>query len=55
MWQYGSPSDGSLLLCSVVFEAYMKLSGYEIEESIKRETSRHLETVLLAVGECVCV
>ncbi|XP_012692368.1 annexin A5b [Clupea harengus] len=35
-----------------VFEAYMKLSGYEIEESIKRETSRHLETVLLAVVKC---
>ncbi|XP_062376539.1 annexin A5b [Sardina pilchardus] len=35
-----------------VFQAYMKISGYEIEESIKRETSGNLEEVLLAVVKC---
>ncbi|KAK2817218.1 hypothetical protein Q5P01_025409 [Channa striata] len=35
-----------------VFDAYMKLSGYEMEESIKRETSGHLKSILLAVVKC---
>uniref|UniRef100_A0A8C6WH98 Annexin n=2 Tax=Neogobius melanostomus TaxID=47308 RepID=A0A8C6WH98_9GOBI len=35
-----------------VFDAYMKISGYEIEESIKRETSGNLEELLLAVVKC---
>ncbi|XP_037546408.1 annexin A5b [Nematolebias whitei] len=35
-----------------VFDAYMKLSGYEIEESIKRETSGNLRALLLAVVKC---
>nr|XP_057927816.1 annexin A5b [Doryrhamphus excisus] len=35
-----------------VFEAYMKLSGYEMEESIKRETSGSLRALLLAVVKC---
>jgi len=35
-----------------VFDAYMKLSGFEMEESIKRETSGHLEDLLLAVVKC---
>ncbi|KAL4641779.1 annexin A5 isoform X2 [Arapaima gigas] len=35
-----------------VFEAYMKLSGYEIEESIQRETSGSLKSLLLAVAKC---
>ncbi|XP_046901332.1 annexin A5b [Hypomesus transpacificus] len=35
-----------------VFDAYMKLSGYQIEESIKRETSGNLENLLLAVVKC---
>nr|XP_046270896.1 annexin A5b [Scatophagus argus] len=35
-----------------VFDAYMKLSGYEIEESIKRETSGNLRDLLLAVVKC---
>uniref|UniRef100_A0A8C9T552 Annexin n=1 Tax=Scleropages formosus TaxID=113540 RepID=A0A8C9T552_SCLFO len=35
-----------------VFEAYMKLSGYEIEESIQRETSGSLRSLLLAVAKC---
>uniref|UniRef100_A0A8C4I3K7 Annexin n=1 Tax=Dicentrarchus labrax TaxID=13489 RepID=A0A8C4I3K7_DICLA len=35
-----------------VFDAYMKLSGYEMEESIKRETSGSLEDLLLAVDTC---
>ncbi|XP_030643798.1 annexin A5b [Chanos chanos] len=35
-----------------VFAEYMKLSGYEIEESIQRETSGNLRDVLLAVVKC---
>uniref|UniRef100_A0AAY4AA80 Annexin n=1 Tax=Denticeps clupeoides TaxID=299321 RepID=A0AAY4AA80_9TELE len=35
-----------------VFAAYMKLSGFEIEESIQRETSGSLEKILLAVVKC---
>lgn len=35
-----------------VLQAYMKLSGYEIEESIQRETSGSLKEVLLAVVKC---
>uniref|UniRef100_A0A667Z037 Annexin n=1 Tax=Myripristis murdjan TaxID=586833 RepID=A0A667Z037_9TELE len=35
-----------------VFDAYMKLSGYEIEESIQRETSGSLRDLLLAVVKC---
>uniref|UniRef100_A0AAX7TR09 Annexin n=1 Tax=Astatotilapia calliptera TaxID=8154 RepID=A0AAX7TR09_ASTCA len=39
-------------ICIPVFDAYMKLSGYEIEESIKRETSGNLKDLLLAVVKC---
>ncbi|KAJ8281475.1 hypothetical protein GJAV_G00068110 [Gymnothorax javanicus] len=35
-----------------VFAAYMKLSGYEIEETIQRETSGSLRDLLLAVVKC---
>lgn len=35
-----------------VFDAYMKLSGYQIEESIQRETSGGLRQVLLAIVKC---
>ncbi|KAI3353327.1 hypothetical protein L3Q82_019865, partial [Scortum barcoo] len=35
-----------------VFSAYMKMTGYEIEESIKRETSGSLRDLLLAVVKC---
>ncbi|XP_061574602.1 annexin A5b [Cololabis saira] len=35
-----------------VFEGYMKLSGYEMEESIQRETSGNLRDLLLAVVKC---
>ncbi|TKS68407.1 Annexin A5 [Collichthys lucidus] len=35
-----------------VFDAYMKMAGYEMEESIKRETSGNLEDLLLAVVKC---
>ncbi|XP_076585418.1 annexin A5b isoform X2 [Chaetodon auriga] len=35
-----------------VFEAYMKMSGYQIEESIGRETSGNLKDLLLAVVKC---
>ncbi|XP_061102215.1 annexin A5-like [Conger conger] len=35
-----------------VFEEYMKLSGYEIEETIQRETSGSLKDLLLAVVKC---
>lgn len=34
-----------------VFDAYMKMTGYEMEESINRETSGNLKTLLLAVGK----
>ena len=39
-----------MCVCVSVFDAYMKLSGYEMEESIKRETSGPLRDLLLAVG-----
>ncbi|XP_070783017.1 annexin A5b isoform X2 [Enoplosus armatus] len=35
-----------------VFDTYMKMSGYEMEESIKRETSGALRDLLLAVVKC---
>ncbi|XP_061840041.1 annexin A5b [Nerophis lumbriciformis] len=35
-----------------VFDAYMKMTGYEMEESIKRETSGSLRALLLAVVKC---
>jgi len=35
-----------------VFDAYMKMSGFEMEETIKRETSGCLEDLLLAVVKC---
>ncbi|XP_069024042.1 annexin A5b [Embiotoca jacksoni] len=35
-----------------VFDAYMKLSGFEMEETIKRETSGGLRDLLLAVVKC---
>jgi len=35
-----------------VFDAYMKMTGYEMEESIKRETSGCLRDLLLAVVKC---
>ncbi|KAJ8382683.1 hypothetical protein SKAU_G00034610 [Synaphobranchus kaupii] len=35
-----------------VFEAYKKLSGYDIVESIERETSGSLQDLLLAVVKC---
>lgn len=34
-----------------MFEEYQKISGREIEDSIKREMSGSLEDVFLAVGE----
>ncbi len=41
----------SVNVFSAVFEEYRKLSGYEIEESIQKETSGTLQEVLLAVGK----
>ncbi|XP_023685519.2 annexin A5-like [Paramormyrops kingsleyae] len=35
-----------------VFDEYRKLSGFEIEESVQRETSGSLEELLLAVVKC---
>lgn len=34
----------------LVFEEYQKISGRDIEESIKREMSGSLEDVFLAIG-----
>lgn len=36
--------------CSPVFDKYMTISGFQIEETIDRETSGNLEQLLLAVG-----
>ncbi|XP_062381020.1 annexin A5a isoform X2 [Sardina pilchardus] len=36
-----------------VFEAYKKVAGHDIEDSIKRECTGNLEKVLLAVAKCV--
>uniref|UniRef100_A0A8D0HJW5 Annexin n=1 Tax=Sphenodon punctatus TaxID=8508 RepID=A0A8D0HJW5_SPHPU len=36
-----------------VFDKYMTLSGFQIEESIDRETSVDLEKLLLAIVKCV--
>ncbi|XP_078396268.1 annexin A5-like [Cetorhinus maximus] len=36
-----------------VFTEYMKISGYQIEESISSETSGNLRTALLAVVKCI--
>uniref|UniRef100_A0AAQ5YLB9 Annexin n=1 Tax=Amphiprion ocellaris TaxID=80972 RepID=A0AAQ5YLB9_AMPOC len=41
-----------LNLCVPVFDAYMKMTGYEMEESIQRETSGNLSALLLAVVKC---
>ncbi len=41
----------SVYVFSAVFEEYRKLSGYEIEESIQKETSGTLQEILLAVGK----
>ncbi|CAL9699898.1 unnamed protein product [Knipowitschia caucasica] len=35
-----------------VFDAYMKMSGFEMEESIQRETSGNLQALILAVVKC---
>ncbi|MEQ2237935.1 Annexin A5 [Ilyodon furcidens] len=35
-----------------VFDAYMKMSGFEMEESIQKETSGSLKDLLLAVVKC---
>lgn len=36
--------------CFPVFDKYMTISGFQIEETIDRETSGDLEKLLLAVG-----
>lgn len=36
---------------SSVFDAYRKLCGSDIEESVKGETTGNLENLLLAVGK----
>lgn len=37
--------------CFLVFDKYMTISGFQIEETIDRETSGNLEQLLLAVGK----
>lgn len=39
------------VLVPAVFDAYKKLSGSDIEDSIEGETTGNLENLLLAVGE----
>lgn len=36
-----------------VFDAYMKIAGFQIEESIQRETTGNMEKLLLAVVKCI--
>lgn len=38
-------------MCSTVFDAYRRLSGCDIEDSIEGETTGNLENLLLAVGK----
>lgn len=38
---------------STVFDAYRRLSGCDIEDSIEGETTGNLENLLLAVGKTV--
>lgn len=40
-----------VILSSVVFDAYKKLAGSDIEDSIKGETTGNLENLLVAVGK----
>lgn len=40
-----------LSMCSTVFDAYRRLSGCDIEDSIEGETTGNLENLLLAVGK----
>lgn len=42
------------LFFSLVFDKYMTISGFQVEETIDRETSGNLEQLLLAVGRCFC-
>lgn len=39
------------ILFFIVFDAYKKLSGSDIEDSIEGETTGNLENLLLAVGK----
>lgn len=41
----------ALLMCLLVFDAYKKIAGCDIEESIKDECTGNLEGILLAVGK----
>lgn len=41
--------------CFAVFDKYMTISGFQIEETIDRETSGDLEKLLLAVGNKVLI
>ena len=43
-------NDTHSVLCFLVFDKYMTISGFQIEETIDRETSGNLEQLLLAVG-----
>lgn len=41
-----------IVLFSAAFNAYKKLTGSEIEDSVEGETTGNLENLLLAVGKC---
>lgn len=47
-WLYPAVTKHALSLA--VFDKYMTISGFQIEETIDRETSGDLEKLLLAVG-----
>lgn len=44
---------GFFFMRSTVFDAYRRLSGCDIEDSIEGETTGNLENLLLAVGKTV--
>lgn len=47
-WLYTAVTEHALSFA--VFDKYMTISGFQIEETIDRETSGDLEKLLLAVG-----
>lgn len=51
----GGPPVLRSSFCSPVFDKYMTISGFQIEETIDRETSGNLEQLLLAVGRWASV
>lgn len=49
-WNEQTLHDEKIIFIFLVFDKYMTISGFQIEETIDRETSGNLEQLLLAVG-----